>query len=231
MSDMLTLMEMHNQIRVGLFDEAKRYWANREIVEAINDGRLRLYSMKPSVYEVTEPVTLIAGHRQKVPNDSTYLFRGIDNITASSQRGITPVSNELLTRVRPRWRTESASNEIVHLIYNEMAPTEYEVYPPARPGTQIRLSYAKRPTAFTLDDLDNPNPILMVPERSQASGLIDYAIHRCLLKESDSSPEAAARSNMYLQLAIATFNGESSGRAKSTPNTTAIGGQSPKVNQ
>lgn len=230
---LLSLGEMFSQIRRAIFDPDKRYWTNQEVLDGINDGRRVLYTMKPRVYEVTEAVTLIAGHRQTVPNDSTFLFAGIDNITAPSKRGITPIDMELLTRVRPRWRTESRSNEIAHLMYVETRPTVFEVYPPAKPGTQIRISYARRPIELTLADLDTDvdTPVLLLAERAEAGGLIDYATHRCLLKEADSSPEQAGRSEHYKALAIQKFSGESSGKAKSNPNVTSIGGQAPKVNQ
>ena len=230
---LLSLEEILKQIRGLIFDASKRYWSNQEILDGLNDGRRTLYTMKPRVYEATEAVTLVAGHRQTLPNDSTFFFTAIDNITAPSQRGITPISRELLTRVRPRWRTESKSNEIAHVMYVETSPAVYVVYPPAKAGTQIRISYAKRPIEVNQADLAEglATPILLVNERAEAGGLIDYAIHRCLLKEADASPKAALRSEHFKALAIAKFSGESSGKAKSNPNITAIGGQAPKVNQ
>lgn len=231
MSDLLGLNEIIRQVRVQLFDESKRFWGDAEIIDAINDGRRALFSMKPRVYETTAAVSLVAGHRQKVPDDSTMFFRAIDNVTASSKRGITAIDLELLTRVRPRWRTEGVSNEIVHVMYVETAPTDFEVYPPAKAGTQIRISYSKRPVELTLADRDAASDVLLAGEREQAGGLIDYAIHRCLLKEADSTPAMAARAMQYMQIAVAKFTGESSGKAKSTPNVTAVGGAAPRVQQ
>ncbi|MGE0797306.1 MAG: DUF6682 family protein [Lautropia sp.] len=228
---MISLVEIVRQVRVALFDQLARYWTDQEIIDGLNSGRVTLYAMKPRTYEVTEVVTLVAGYRQTLPNDSSYLFRPIENVTASSKRGITIATLELVTRGRPRWRTESQSNEIMHVMYVDSSPKEYEVYPPAREGTQIRISYAKMPAAIQLADIEASEPVLLAAELEQADPLIDWTVHRCLLKESDSSPQAAARSAQYLQLAISKFTGESSGKAKSNPNTTPIGNAPPRVQQ
>jgi hypothetical protein len=231
MSDLMSVIEVLQQVRVALIDPEDRYWSNQDILDGLNGGRRTLYSSKPRVYEVTETVTLVTGHRQTLPNDSTIMFRAIDNVSSHLKRGITPVKLESLTRVRPHWRTEGTTNEIIHVMYEETSPWEYEVYPPALAGTQIRISYAKRPLEITLADLDAGTAVLLSKERQEADGLVDYTISQCLLKESDSTPEAGQRSAMYLQRAIAKFTGESSGRAKSNPNMTAVGGHAPKVNQ
>jgi hypothetical protein len=221
---MITLKYIVDQAREQLLDRSKRMFSDQQLIDFVNDGRILLYSMRPRVYEVKEVVALAQGFRQTVPFQSNKLFAALENVTAISQRAITPIDRELMNRSRPRWRGEAQSNEIVHFMVSELEPTAYEVYPPAIAGTQIRLSYAKPPAAYTLAQYGLGTPPTLVEERDCALALIDYATARALMKQSDASPESATKTNAHMTIFTSMLEAELVGRSGTSANnnTTSI---------
>lgn len=220
---LLTIKQVVDQARAQLQDAAKRYWSDQELVDYANDGRRMLYATQPEVYESTEDVTLIEGARQALPNGSNKLFRPIANVSALSQRAITTIDAELLGRSRPRWRAEGAADEIVHVMYRELEPKVYDTYPPAKAGTQIKISYAKPPTDFTTADLAASPPPTLTAEGELASALIDYVLHRAFGKQADTSPDAGQMSGDYLKLFLSKIGAEDQATVGRSTNATTRG--------
>lgn len=218
----MTVLEVVTEVRAQLQDASKRYWSDAELVDYLVDGRMALYSIKPEVYETTEEVTLVAGPMQTLPNGSDVLFRPLHNVTAVSQREITTVDGQLLARARPRWRSQAEADEIVHVLYRDTEPKVYEVYPPAKAGTKIKLSYAKPPEQLDTDDLVGTSPALTA-EGDLAWALIAYCLHRAFAKQADTSPDAGQMSGHYLQLFTMRVGGETQGKATGSTNATARG--------
>lgn len=218
---MRTIKYIVDEARAVLQDARKAYWTDAELLAYANGGRLVLYATKPRLYEVTEPVTLQAGTLQSLPNGSEHLFTPLDNLLASSRRGITMIDEQLLVRARPRWRAERESDVILHVIYRESSPRSYEVYPPAMAGTQIRLSYARPPAEITLTQLDDPNPPELTEEGSDADALIDYVLHRAYGKQADTVPDAGQLSGDYLKLFMTKIAGEDEALVQRAANAIA----------
>ncbi len=220
---LLTIKQIVDQARAQLQDASKRYWSDQDLVDYVNDGRRVLYDTQPELYETTAAVDLVEGHRQTLPDGSDLLLRPIDNVTAISQRSITTIDGELLGRARPRWRSEALATEIVHIMYRDLEPKVYEVYPPAVAGTRIRISYAKPPTDFALADLSaSPVPTLTA-EGALAGALIDYVLHRAFGKQADTSPDAGQMSGDYLRLFLTKIGAEDQAKALRSTNATTRG--------
>lgn len=219
----LTVKQVVDLARVDQQDGEKAFWTDAELVDHINDGRDVLYLGIPRLYETTEIVALAAGVRQTLPNASRRLFGLLENITADSRRVVTPANRELMARIRPAWRAEDESDEILHFVYVETEPTIYEVYPPAIAGTQVRISYARPPARLPASAYTDETPLTQEAEMGRA--LVHYVLHRAYFKQSDTNAQAAQRS----QAALATFQGfiqaEEIGKRDSSPNTLAIAGK------
>lgn len=195
----ITIKQAIDQARVQLADASKRYWSDADLLDYANQGRSLIYKFAPKVYETTEAVTLVEGSRQTLPNDSSLMFRPIENVSALSQRAITAVDGELLARARPRWRSEAPADEIVHVLYRESEPKVYETYPPAAAGTVIRISYARPPEPLDAGDLSGDS-VELTAEGELGEALIDYIISRGFGKQADTSPDAGQMSGDYLKL-------------------------------
>lgn len=218
-----TVKEIADLARVELQDASKKFWTDADLVEYMNGGRQLLYLGVPRLYETTEVVTLVEGARQTLPNASRRLMGLLENVTADSRRVITPIKRELLSRIRPAWRAEDPSDEILHFDYTETEPTVYETYPPAMAGTQVRMSYAKPPVKLVAGDYAAMTPL--TAEADMAESLIHWLVHRAFAKGSDTSPDAGARSAAALQTFQAMIQAEESGKVDSSPNTLAIAGK------
>lgn len=219
---MLTVKNYAERVRNQIQDASKRYWSDQDLVDYLNDGRNLLYSLSPKVYETTADVTLVDGTRQSLPDASNVFLRAIANVSAISQRAISTVDGELLARGRPRWRTEAARDEIVHVMYRDTEPRVYEVYPPAAAGTVIKISYAKPPAAYVLADLTDPSPTLSA-EADLGEALVDYGLHRAFGKQADTSPDAGQMSGDYLKLFLTKVGTEEAAKMAKSTNATARG--------
>lgn len=219
---MKPVVSMLDECRAKLLDSKKRYWTDAELIGYLNDGRTMLYTAKPQSYEVTEAVTLEPGAMQTVPQSSRFLFGIHYNVTARSRRNITPQSREMMGRVRPRWRSESPSDEIVHYVYDEREPAIFEVYPPARDGVKVMMTYARPPEPYSLASYLALN--LNQAETDYASALLDWMLYRAWEKGSDASPDQGQRARMAMESAMAKIGLQTDALAKVSPNTTAVGG-------
>jgi len=218
-----TVKEIVDLARVELQDSTKKYWTDAELTEYMNGGRQALYLGVPRLYEVTETMTLVEGTRQTLPNSSRRLLGLLDNVTAESKRAITPIKRELLSRIRPSWRAEDPSDEILHYDYTETEPTVFDTYPPAMAGTQIRISYAKPPVKLVSGDYAAETPL--TAEADMGESLIHWVVHRAFAKQSDTSPDAGQRSATALQTFTGMIQAEQTGKTDSSPNTLAIAGK------
>jgi hypothetical protein len=221
----LTVKEVVDLARVELADSTKLYWTDQELLDYLNEGRDAILVGIPRIYETTEIVTLLEGPRQSLPNASQRLFNVQENITADSRRFVTPTNRETLSRVRPGWRGEDASDEIFHYVYVETEPTIYEVYPPAMAGTQVRISYAKPPVKLTISTDYTPGTTILTAERELARALVHFVVGKAFAKQSDTSPDAGQRSQQAMGMFTALVQAEDAGKRDSSHNTTAIGGK------
>lgn len=219
---MYTIGALVTQTRAQLQDKSKRYWTDQELVDYANDGRGLLYEAQPRLYEKTADVTLAEGVEQALPDGSKLLFAPLYNVSHPHRRNITTVDAQLLGRARPRWRTQAATGEIVHVLYDTTRPRAFEVYPPAAPDTVIRMSYAAPPARFVLDDLTDDQKTLD-EEGELAAALIDYCLHRAFGKQADTSPDAGQMSGDYLRLFMTKIGAEDAAKATSSTNAKTKG--------
>jgi len=192
----LTAQNVLTRARDVAQDAGAVYWPEAESINWMNDGRAVMYEVRPDIYERTETVSLLAGYEQKLPGNSTRLFDVLSNVSSAKRRRITKIEAENLDRVAPNWRSEAVATEILHFMYDPNRPDWYEVYPPAALGVQVRIRYARLPTAIPSSmlgtQLDN--------ESALATCLVDYILHRYFAKESDTNPGFNERSAMHMTL-------------------------------
>lgn len=195
------------------------YWPDSELLHWLNDGRNRLYDLRPDLYATAEDVPLDVGAVQQLPGGSRVLFSVVRNVSARSQRVITVADTDILGRHRPNWRSGTAATEIRHYLYDERdGGGRYEVYPPARAGVVVAIKYAALPgAALATDDL--------VPEGASAHVLVDYVLHKAFLKEGDASPQAIQRAALHLQLFEANASGSATPKLAVSPNRGTPGPQ------
>lgn len=199
------------------------HWANDELLDYLNQGRAELYAYRPDIYESTVDVTLVLGNDQVLPFGSRKMLRLLGNVSHPEQRDIYMANEQMLGRVRPRWRNEPPNTEIQHVIYDETAPTRFQVYPPSKEGVVIGMSLAVPPDELTQAQLASTDLI----EAELAYGLIDYVMYRAYLKETDATPVVQSTMQAHQQAWQALLGGDLSTAMRISPNATAPG---PPVN-
>jgi len=179
--------------RIILQDADANYWTDDELPKWLTDGRMDAYRLRPDLYEKAAAVTLVDGPLQELPDGSRRLFDVSQNVSHPKQRRITVVDDGALSASRPAWRSGSRSAEIIHYLYNALRGGVYEVYPPARAGVQVRISYAAPPEAIETSDSE----VELAEEGEHAAELVDFILYRAFLKEADTVPAFQARAAQH----------------------------------
>lgn len=196
-------------------DAGGHYWTVDELMRWLADARAEAYKLRPDLYEVTEDLPLTAGATQKLPNGSRWLFEVVSNVSAPRRRSVTVADGKVLDRHRPSWRGQSGVAEIRHYLYDDRSPSQFEVYPPAREGVVVAVSYAKPPAA-TIAANDE-----LVPEGEHGASLTDFVLYRSFLKEADTVPAFFARATNHLTLFQGAMTGAIQTKLATSPNAKA----------
>ncbi|MGE8633178.1 MAG: DUF6682 family protein [Achromobacter piechaudii] len=210
----MKVADLLDRARTILQDADAVYWEVDELPKWLSDARLEAYRLRPDIFEASEDFTCTEGSRQKLPGGARLLFDVPRNVSATRQRAITVADAGALGRVRPNWRGQAPAQEIRHFLYDERSPGQFEVYPPARDGVVIELSYAKLPAAVT-KDMGNQD---LAPEGEYAPALVDYVLYRAFLKEADTVPAFHQRAAQHLAACHSTLTGDVTAKAMTSPN-------------
>lgn len=222
---MKTIRQVIDQARLIYADEGDGVnptaWDDEDLLDFLNDGRIDIYGAQPTVYEVTQNITLIAGHRQTVPAGSKKLFKLIANVSHSEKRAITIVDRELMGRLRPRWRDEQQVDEVLHYMYTGTETGVYEVYPPLIAGVIVQASYAAPPTPYTAVELGSGSPPTLSAEAELAVALVHYVLSCMYQRQADTSPGYAQRAADHMAQFTARIVGTENARRAVDPNNTS----------
>jgi len=210
----MKVSEVLDRARTILQDAEAVYWEADELPKWLTDARLEAYRMRPDIFETTEDFVCHEGARQTLPGGARMLFDVSRNVSATRQRSVTVADAGALGRVRPNWRSQGKAQEIRHFLYDERSPGQFEVYPPARAGVVIELSYAKLPAAVTQDMGDQE----LQAEGEYAPALVDYVLYRAFLKEADTVPAFHQRAVQHLSACHSTLTGDVTAKAMTSPN-------------
>ena len=168
-------------------DEAR--WADDELLRWINDSRMAILTRRPQAGAVIEPMPLVAGSLQSVPEDAVTFLDAIRNLGVDGQtpgRAIRRTDRQNLDDDDFYWHKATQKAEISQFTFDDRVPKRFYVYPPAKAGTQIEISYAKNPDAVAAltDGLD------FAPEYIDA--VVNYVCYRAKAKDSEYSNAAEA---------------------------------------
>lgn len=169
-------------------DEAR--WSDAELIRWINDSRMAIISRRAQAGTVIEAMELVAGTKQTVPGSAITFMDAIRNVKADGTpgRSIRRTDRQILDDQDLYWHASTQSSEISQFVFDDRVPRNFYVYPPAKAGTLIEVSYAKNPdpVASITDDLD------FQPEYMDA--IVNYVCYRAKSKDSEyaNAAEAAA---------------------------------------
>lgn len=178
--------EIIEEVETSLLDPSGQFWTPEELLSYINDAQRQIVNFKPEANAKVENVALEAGVRQSLPDLASQL---IDVTRNTDGMAITAVDQRDLDRMMPAWPKAEASTEIEHYMYDDRSPATFDVYPPAREGTQVEVIYSA-----TLANLTNTNAELSLGLQYR-SAIIEYVLYRAHSKDTQAAVPQRAQAH------------------------------------
>lgn len=161
-------------------DQAR--WSDDELIRWINDSRMAIITRKPSACSKIVTVALAAGSHQTIPSNGVQLLDIICNMGmdgASPGRSIRRTDRQNLDDDDLYWQSATQKVEISQFTYDDRTPKDYFVSPPAKAGTQIKISHAAIP-----DQVNAPEDSLDVGLEVM-DAVVNYVAFRAKSKDSE----------------------------------------------
>lgn len=168
-------------------DDAR--WSDAELIRWINDSRMAIITRRPQAGAVIDSVSLVAGSLQTVPDDAVSFLDAIRNMGSDGKtpgRSIRRTDRQNLDDDDLYWHRSAPRAEISQFSFDDRIPRRYYVYPPAKSGTNIEISYARNPEAVasTSDVLDFSAEYI--------DAVVNYVCYRAKTKDSQYANAAEA---------------------------------------
>ena len=177
--------EIFHRAAIILNDEEHVRWPQEELLLWLNDAASEVVIRRPAARSVTREVSLVDGPLQRLPEGAVQLLDVTRNVPG---RPISRAMRRLLDDQDPDWYTQpvSRTKQIRHYTLEEVSPTQFYVYPPARAGMMVEAMYSEVPPAVTSVsqtlDLD----------RAYIGPLVSYILYRAMAKDSEYANGAVA---------------------------------------
>lgn len=205
--------------RVGqiLLDEDHIRWQVPELLQWINDAASEIIVRRPGARAISRPLALSDGTRQSLPVQGVQLLDVVRNL---GMDGLTPgrvvrrIDRQLLDDQQPDWHADRKVKAIKHYTFDDRAPKEFYVYPPAVEGAQVEALYSELPPTVTdiSDDLDL-GPEYLTP-------VLSYVAYRAFLKDSEFANGNVA--TLHYQAFNDAMQNSVGNAVQNSPNTNSV---------
>lgn len=163
-------------------------WSDPELLRWTGDGQKFIAHYRPDATAVSAVVDLDAGSKQMLPYGSVRLLDINNAVKAddSPANAVTLIDRSLLDQQAPGWQAGVKSLLVRHFVYDNRIPNEYRVYPPAKAGAKLDISYSAEPL-----DPTATNSTLSIPD-TYRDMLVSYVCHRCYCKDTEARTDRAS---------------------------------------
>lgn len=184
-----------------------------DIYPALEEADKAILNYRPDANSLTQVIAMVAGSLQSIPATSLRLInvRCVMNTNGTTEeRTVTPLP-EALT-LMPNWRLLPQVPTIEHFIFDEMVPTEFEVYPPSDAAKKLRIVTSEEFGDYGTIGAGTDS---FLPQ-SYDPAKIEFALYRCYGR--DNSPNRSRAADHFK--AFLTLLGIKTGRdAAASPNS------------
>lgn len=180
----LTITELINDAARELQDPEHVRWTRADLLDFFNAGQRAFAELRPDEMARERELTLVAGWRQRLPDDALTLIDITNNVNARARR-VTKTDLWALDAVAGTWRSTAPAQEVAHFMYDPRNPREYLVYPPAASGVKLRAVFS-HPAVDVADEMDAPS----VPARWM-DALRHFVLFRAWSMDAEFSGNAA----------------------------------------
>lgn len=183
-------------LRDGGFDR----WTIEELLDWISDGEREVVRRRPDATAFNTDLTLVAGTRQRIPDDAYRLITLIRTINGGS---IQLIDRKVIDAQNRDWHRATPADDIEYYIYDDRDPRTFYVYPPAKNNVQVEGAISVMPSPPVIV---GGNEELLVGDE-WAGPTLDWALFRAFSKDAESSPSHAQSAANHLN-AFKTAMGE-----------------------
>lgn len=177
--------DVFTRTAIVLNDEDHVRWTQDELFLWLNDAASEVVIRRPAARSITQELTLIEGPLQTLPEGAIQL---LDVTRNKPGRPISRVMRRLLDDQFPDWYdlSPARTKAIKHYTLEDIAPTQFYVYPPAKAGLKVEATYSAAPPVVSSV---NDNVLL---DRAYIGPLVSYILYRALAKDSEFANGAVA---------------------------------------
>ncbi|MES2662263.1 MAG: DUF6682 family protein [Pseudomonadota bacterium] len=155
-------------------------YSTDNLQNAITEAEVAIVALRPDASLEVQNYICVSGVAQKIA--STYnRILGIPR--NKNGRAIRLVQRESLDAANPNWVTIAASAVIKEVMFDDRAPLEFFVYPPAKAGVEIEVHASKNQPIYDF----NTNPNLIINDIYKPH-VIEYALYRLFSRDGDNTP-------------------------------------------
>lgn len=198
--------------------------SDADLLKYVNAARRAFAVARPSAYDTTADIDLVAGPAQTVPANCAIFYGLVGAVSGSAMTtAITPVEAEYLDALEPGWRAATPAVP-VHYIFDERTPRTFEVYPPAAAGQKVRHRFSAIPTDLASGDA------MSGPESLVYDALVSFAVGRALMDDPES-PENMQTAMVHMQAFASITGANLRSLIAMSPNVANLGGRVPRAGQ
>lgn len=170
--------EIFTRTSIVLNDDEYVRWTQDELLLWLNDAASEVVIRRPAARSFTREIELVEGPLQRLPEGAIQLLDITRNLPG---RPISRVMRRLLDDQFPDWYSmkPAKTKDIRHYTLEDVTPTEFYVYPPARDGMKVEAKYSEAPPLVSSqgDTLDL--------DRAYIGPLVSYILYRAMAKDSE----------------------------------------------
>lgn len=213
----LRVRRILTQVGITLQDQTAVRWSLRERYRYLEDGVRELAIHNPAALTRTRIMGLAAGSRQEAPDGVlsihaiTANMAGLSN-TYERRDSITTVERAVIDATDPDWANPNknpAQKRVLHVIYDEIDPRTFHVYPPNDGTGRVEyiaavMPYIPSPPDSATNQLISWDGVQInrVPDIYE-NAIADYILFRCYEKDTQFTGNAARAQAHFMLFANA----------------------------
>lgn len=179
--------------------EAGTRWTNEELIGWLNESYQAITVVKPDASSINADLQLVAGTKQTIPDAGLRLLEVVRNTSEQSNgMGILVATRRSIDQTRRNWHRDSSSYSIEQYMFDDLDPTHFYVYPPARTGAKVEIIYSSvpEPHSKTGGLAAIEDDVIRLPD-AYAPSMTDYVLYRAYSKDAGHAANLN-RASMHL---------------------------------
>lgn len=194
-------------------------WTNEELIGWLNEFYQAAVQLKPDAHSVNEEITLESGTKQSIPASGLRLIDVVRNSgQGSDMTAVMVTTRRALDSTRRTWHSDPESESIEQYVFDDLDPTNFYVYPPAKIGAALELIYSAVPEPHDVTlGLGTAGSELFKLNDAFAPVALDYILYRAYAKDAEHAANLN-RSQMHYNAYMQQLSGKTQTDTRSSPN-------------